>query len=111
MKILSLSQAKTTEVSHNPRILKQQLLHEGELGPITNLARAVFPPGEIAGEHSHPDMGEVFMVESGQGEIAINGEVYPIGAGSCVVVDANERHEIRNTGQAELLVIYFGVRL
>jgi mannose-6-phosphate isomerase-like protein (cupin superfamily) len=111
MKIVSLSQAVTTTVSHNPRIGKKLLLGNGELGPITNLAQAVFPPGEVAGEHAHTDMGEVFMINSGTGTIIIDGTEYPIAPGDCVVVEANERHEIRNTGSEELVVTYFGVRL
>jgi len=110
MKIVTLSDVETTVVSHNPRISKKLLLRDGELGPITNLSRASFPPGEVANEHLHTDMAEVFIIESGKGEIAIDGEVYALAAGSCVVVDPNERHELRNTGPGELVVTYFGVR-
>ena len=111
MKIVSLSQTEITAVSHNPKIRKKTLLSNGELGPITNLEQAVFPPGEVAGEHAHADMGEVFMIVSGEGVIMINSEEYPLAAGDCVVVEPNERHEIRNTGMDEMVVTYFGVKL
>ena len=111
MKIVSLSQLETTSVSHNPKIGKKTLLSYGELGPITNLSQAVFPVGEVAGEHSHADMAEVFMINSGVGVIVVDGKEYPLSAGVCVVVSPHERHEIRNTGVAELVVTYFGVKM
>ena len=33
-------------VSHNARIRKRQILTNGEVGPVTNYARATFPPGD-----------------------------------------------------------------
>ncbi len=87
------------------------MLTMGELGNITNFAQAVFPPGEIAYQHSHEAMEEVFFVESGRGEILIDGINYALEPGVCVVVNARETHEIRNTGDADLIVTYFGIKL
>ena len=51
----------------------------------------------------------VFTVESGEGEIHIDGEVYPFSTGTTAVVEPGEVHELINTGKAELIVNYFSV--
>ena len=101
MKLIKINELPEKGVSHNQRIRKRQILANGELGPITNYARAVFPPGEKAGSHLHNDMAEVFVVESGCGEIRINDVA--------VVVEPGDVHEILNTGAIDLVVTYFGV--
>jgi hypothetical protein len=72
MKLTKLNELPEKGVSHNARIRKREWVANGELGPITTYARAVFPPGEKAGAHSHADLAEVFTAESGAGEIRIN---------------------------------------
>jgi mannose-6-phosphate isomerase-like protein (cupin superfamily) len=109
MKLIRMHELPEQGVSHNARIRKRQILKNGEMGPITNYARAVFPPGEKADAHRHDDMVEVFTVESGCGEIRIDDVVYVFSAGLTVVVEPGEVHEIINTGGVELIVTYFGV--
>lgn len=111
MKILQLQHTAETEVSHNSAIKKRVMLANGELGSITQFARSVFPAGSVAHEHVHNDMGEVFLIESGSGEIVVNDRAYPLGPGTCVVVEPGDRHELKNTGATDLVVTYFGVRL
>jgi mannose-6-phosphate isomerase-like protein (cupin superfamily) len=109
MKLIKLSQAPESGSSHNGRIRKRTLLSKGQAGPIMNAARAVFPPGEKAGSHLHNDMLEVFTVESGCGEIRVDDVGYVFSAGTTVVVEPGEVHEIINTGSVDLVVTYFGV--
>lgn len=109
MKKIRMDELPEQGVSHNARIRKRQILTSGEVGPIINYARAVFPPGEKAGVHSHDDMAEIFTVESGCGEIRINDVAYVFSTGLTVVVEPGEVHEIINTGSSELVVTYFGV--
>ena len=109
MKKIKMDELPEQGVSHNARIRKHQILSNGEVGPITNYARSVFPPGEKAGAHSHDDMVEVFTVESGCGEIRIDDVTHVFSAGLTVVVEPGEVHEIINTGGSELVVTYFGV--
>ncbi len=111
MKRIRLAELPEEGVSHNPRIMKRTLLRKGELGPIVHYARAVFPPGETAGAHFHNEMAEVFTAESGRGEIRIDDVAYVFRAGTTFVVEPGEVHEIANTGDADLVVLYFGVRL
>lgn len=111
MKLIKLKELPDAGVSHNHRIRKKQILAHGELDPVTNYARAVFPPGEQAGSHLHNDMAEVFLVESGCGEIRVNDVAYVFAAGTAVVVEPGDVHEIVNTGGTDLVVTYFGVRI
>ena len=110
MRLIELAHTATETVSHNPRIRKQVMIRWGEMEPLTNFSQAVFPPGEVANAHAHSDMTEVFFIESGSGEIAVDERVYPLSAGSCIVVEPGETHELRNTGSTDLVVTYFGLR-
>lgn len=109
MKITSLTQSPEMAVSHNPEIKKHVLISNGEIGGITNFSRAVFPAGHIAPIHSHQDMAEVFYIESGCGEIEIDGQVIDLPAGSCITIEPGESHELRNRGRKDMAVLYFGV--
>jgi quercetin dioxygenase-like cupin family protein len=110
MKWIALSNCATERVSHNPAISKRVLLRDGDLPHLTNFSQAEFLPGQVAAAHAHPDMAEVFFVESGTGAIAINDQVYPLEAGVCVAVEPGEIHEVKNTGETPLLLTYFGLR-
>ncbi|MEE9367402.1 MAG: cupin domain-containing protein [Pontiella sp.] len=109
MKLIKLNEVPEQGVSHNSAIRKRVLVENGEIPGITNYARAIFPPGEKAGDHLHNDMAEVFTAEAGCGEIRINDVAYVFAAGTTVVVEPGEVHEIINTGDSELVVTYFGV--
>jgi mannose-6-phosphate isomerase-like protein (cupin superfamily) len=109
MKITHLSQLPLLKVSHNPKISKKMMIEKGEIPHITNFSQATFPPGEVANEHFHSDMYEVFFIESGEGIISIDGQEYPIKKGTCITVSPHEKHELRNTGKEDLKVNYFGI--
>ncbi len=109
MKLKKINEVPEMGVSHNARVRKRVILEKGEVGPIINYARAVFPPGEKAAAHSHNDMAEIFTVESGSGEIRISDVGYVFAPGTTVVVEPGEIHEIINTGSTELIVTYLGV--
>jgi mannose-6-phosphate isomerase-like protein (cupin superfamily) len=109
MKIVSLAELQDQQLSHNPKIKKRVMISLGELGKLTNFSRAVFPVGEIADAHRHETMGEVFFVQSGEGEIRIDGESFKLLPGVCALVEPHEEHELRNTGDEELVITYFGI--
>lgn len=110
MKRASLDGAPVERVFHNPEIAKRVLLHAGELPHLTQLAQARLAPGQVAPGHAHADMWEIFVGQEGQGEIEIDGAVHPFGAGVCIAVEPGERHELRNRGATELVVLYFGLK-
>ncbi len=109
MKRVEISKLPEIGTPHNGRIRKREMIADGEVGPITTYSRAVFPPGERIPPHFHEDMAEVFTVESGRGEIRVNEVAYVLAAGTTVVVEPGDLHEIHNTGPTSLVVTYFGV--
>ena len=109
MKLIKAGELPEKGVSHNERIRKRVILESGDIPRITQYARAVFPPGQKAGSHLHNDMAEVFTVESGCGEIRIDEVAYVFAAGTTVLVEPGEVHEIINTGDADMVISYFGV--
>ncbi len=109
MKVTSLSQLKNQALVHNPKIKKRIMISSGMLDHMTHFSRAVFPAGERVDAHRHKDMAEVFFVQSGSGEIRIEGESFQLRPGVCVVVSPGEVHELKNESERELVLLYFGV--
>ncbi|HEY9201460.1 MAG TPA: cupin domain-containing protein [Gammaproteobacteria bacterium] len=109
MKISSLKTIQSGPVSHNPAIKKQQMLGTNELDHLIQFSQAVFPAGEIAGAHSHPDMNEVFFILSGTGQMRIDDKTIELEPGMCITVEAGEAHEIENTDEADLVINYFAL--
>lgn len=110
MKIINLDSLPTKEVSHNPKIKKKVMLSMGDLPHLTNFSQAIFAPGQIATNHCHQDMCEVFFVESGEGKICVDGREFALTPGTCIAVEVNEYHEITNTGKSNLILTYFGIK-
>lgn len=111
MKWAALSQIAEESVSHNPAINKKVMLRLGDLPHLTNFSQACFAPGQIATAHAHADMCEVFFVEAGTGVIRVNQQDYPLTVGVCIAVEPGEVHEVANTGNTELVLTYFGLRV
>ncbi len=109
MKLLRLDDIAEEAVSHNPGVKKRVMLRKGEVPHLTAFAQAVIPPGEIAGAHAHDDMSEVFFVESGAGIIRVDGKEYRLEKGTCVAALPGETHELVNSGDEDLIIIYFGI--
>lgn len=59
-------------------------------------------PGEEIGEEVHDDIDQFFRVESGEGELVIDGAVRPVKADFAMIVPAGARHNVRNTGKTPL---------
>ena len=110
MKRIALGELPVERVVHNPAIAKQVLLRLGEVPHLTQLAQARFAPGQVATGHAHADMWEIFFAAEGTGEIEVDGAVHPLPAGTCIAIEPGERHELRNPGDRELVVIYLGIR-
>ena len=111
MKLTNLSQLPSQQVSHNPEIKKKVMLAFGDLPYLTNFSQAVFAPQQIASKHCHQDMNEVFFVQSGSGIIRVDDRSFTLSPGTCIAVEAGEYHEIVNTGQSELVLTYFGIKI
>ena len=110
MKRVALGDLPLERVVHNPAIAKQVMLRLGEIPHVTQFAQARLAAGQVAPGHVHADMWEIFFAQSGDGAIEIDGAVHALPAGTCVAVAPGERHELRNPGRDELVVLYFGIR-
>ena len=60
------------------------------------------PAGEEIGLETHPDNDQFFRFESGEGKVIIDETEYIVGEGIAVVIPAGAKHNVINTGTAEL---------
>jgi len=109
LKKVSLSHVKPVRVSHDSSIWKRVLLERGDIPHMTHFSIATIAKGKMTTAHSHADLYEAFYVASGSGLIRIDGEATPIETQTIVVVGPGETHEITNTGETDLTLIYFGI--
>ncbi len=110
MKIADLDALTPEGVSHDPSILKRVLLRRDEVPHVMQLARATFAPGQVAHSHSHPDMWEIFICESGAGSATVDGQTVELHAGRCIVIEPGESHELRGDGVMPMIVTTISVR-
>lgn len=71
-------------------------------GSHMQLVLMALKPGEEIGEEIHEDTDQFFRVESGDGEVVIDGLATPIESGFAIVVPSGAKHNIRNTGRKAL---------
>jgi mannose-6-phosphate isomerase-like protein (cupin superfamily) len=91
-------------VSHNPMVRKKVWLRKGESENITQISRATLPPGEACATHSHSDMWEFFLVESGEISFKIDGRLILARMGDSILIRPHESHELRNEGLGSAVV-------
>ena len=53
--------------------------------------------------HGHRDTEEVLLILAGEGEAWVDGETAPFKKGDAVLLPANSRHMVRNTGDEPLI--------
>ncbi len=75
-------------------------------GPHEQLVVMTLRPGEEIGMERHTDGDQFVRVESGQGQVILNGERSPLHDGSAVVVPAGVEHNFVNTSQSDPLRLY-----
>lgn len=90
-------------------VRKQVFLRNGEIPHVTQLARAIFPPGGYTETHVHEDMFEVFFVIDGNGRAELAGQDFALSPGSCVVNVPRVSHAIVNNGTEPMILFYFGI--
>jgi mannose-6-phosphate isomerase-like protein (cupin superfamily) len=71
-------------------------------GKNLQLVLMTIPPGEEIGEEVHEDRDEFFRIETGSGEVLIDGQTHPIEDDDAIIVPAGARHNVRNTGDEPL---------
>ena len=110
MKLINRSQIPDTGVSHDPMIRKKVFIEKGRIPKLTNFSQSTIKPGQYCPAHQHPDMWEVYLVESGQGKMVLDGKEINLCEGDCLIVDPCEDHSMRNSSLTEdLKLTYFGI--
>ncbi|HYC69280.1 cupin domain-containing protein [Brevundimonas sp.] len=71
-------------------------------GKYLQLVLMTLQPGEEIGEEVHEDHDQFFRIESGSGEVRIDGKATPIKDDDAVIVPAGARHNVVNTGEGPL---------
>ena len=71
-------------------------------GKYLQLVLMALKPGEEIGEEVHEDHDQFFRIESGSGEVLIDGKRTPIKDDDAVIVPAGARHNVINTGDQPL---------
>lgn len=69
------------------------------------LAEAMVPPGASTIAHYHRLSEELYLVTAGSGRLQVGEEEREVQAGDCVVIPPGERHQLHNTGEADLVVV------
>jgi mannose-6-phosphate isomerase-like protein (cupin superfamily) len=74
-------------------------------------AEMVLPPGDAEGSahNRHRGADQWLFVESGRGEARINKRRYKLEAGTLLLIERGDEHEIRNTGRGLLKTLNFYV--
>ena len=74
-------------------------------------AEMVLPPGDAEGHahNRHRGADQWLFVESGRGEARINKRRYKLEAGTLLLIERGDEHEIRNTGRGLLKTLNFYV--
>ena len=74
-------------------------------------ATMVIPPGDAEGGpgNRHRGADQWLIVIDGKGTAIVNGRRYPLEAGSLVLIERGDRHEIRSTGRRPLKTLNFYV--
>lgn len=80
-------------------------------GPWNFVDYAVVPPGASIGIHQHGDDEELYLVLEGAGTMHLDGEEFPVSAGSVVVNRSGGTHGLRNDGAEplRLFVVEVGI--
>lgn len=74
-------------------------------GKYLQLVLMALQPGEEIGAEVHEDHDQFFRIESGTGEVEIDGQRTAIKEDDGIIVPAGARHNVVNTGDA-LLTLY-----
>jgi mannose-6-phosphate isomerase-like protein (cupin superfamily) len=72
-------------------------------------AQMTIAPGDSEGgpRNRHGGADQWLFVVSGRGTAVIKGHSYPLSAGSLLLIERGERHEIRNSGRQPLKTLNF----
>ena len=70
-----------------------------------SLAEATLPPGGMTQAHFHPNTEEIYYIISGSARMKVDNEERGVGHGDGIAIPAGQKHQIRNTGQTDLVFL------
>ncbi len=87
---------------------KRVLLNGEELGrPGIRVQELSLEPGEVAASHFHRKQTEIFYFPEATGEFIVNGERVQLLPGDVLVIEPNDHHKVRCTGDEEFRYVVF----
>jgi mannose-6-phosphate isomerase-like protein (cupin superfamily) len=75
-------------------------------GRHTQLVLMTLPPGVEIGRETHEGHDQFIRIESGKGEVLMDGKIQPIEDGSAFVIPSGVEHNVTNTSASEPLRLY-----
>ena len=115
-----LEEQPEVTLSHGPTDspIRKRVFYDSSLVPnVTGFSQAVIPSGSSVERHVHASKYETFFCLNGQGKLIVGQNEEPCGEdhelalekGCCITVAPRFWHSVHNTGDQDLIVIYFGV--
>jgi mannose-6-phosphate isomerase-like protein (cupin superfamily) len=75
-------------------------------GPKFEWGIIVFKPGQELGTHCHNEVEEHFYFLEGSAQMTVDGDSFPVKPGDVVRLDPPECHNIANTGDTDLRMVF-----
>ena len=98
MELVNESEREFRHGDHGPKYIFR--------GPQFEWGVIVFKPGQELGRHCHNHVEEHFYFLEGSGEMTVNEQTVAVKPGDVVRVEAPECHNIANTGEGDLRLIF-----
>ncbi|MGM0770450.1 MAG: cupin domain-containing protein [Halobacteriota archaeon] len=84
----------------------RELMHPSNIGSQKqSLAEATIPVGCKTLKHRHHEAEEIYHITAGIGLMTLDNEVFEVGVGDSILIDAGTGHKIKNTGKSELKIL------
>ncbi len=111
MKIVKLSDLPQVKASHGD-FFKKVMIHDNEIPHVFALAQVSLLPGQVAPDHGHNGMFEVYLIEQGKVKLVVDGEKeYIAEKGACIITEPQETHEVSNPFDETLVITYFQLKV
>ena len=75
-------------------------------GPNIDWGVFLLKPGQKMGPHGHVESEETFYVVQGSGTMIVNDHEHDAVAGDAFLVEPHEKHDIHNTGEVDLKIVF-----
>ena len=115
-----LSEQPEIGLSHGPTespVRKRSLVGPDLVPHMTGFSQGIIPPGSSVERHVHPSKYETFYCLKGQGKFIVGSSEetckddmeFELEPGCCITVAPQFWHSVHNTGDTDVVLLYFGV--